>query len=49
MNRLTPLIYLAKFRCELNLISFLIENGINLGEREWETDNDVLYFAIKHK
>ncbi len=49
MNRLTPLIYAAKFRCEINLIRFLIENGSNYVEKERETDNDVLYFSIKHK
>jgi hypothetical protein len=49
MNGLTPLIYAAKFRCETNIIRFLIENGSSLGEREWDTDNDVLYFAIQHK
>ena len=49
MNRLPPLIYAAKFRCEINLIRFLIENGSNYVEKERETDNDVLYFSIKHK
>lgn len=48
MNRLTPLMYAAKFRSEANLIQFLIENGSNPSEREWETDNDVIYFALKH-
>jgi hypothetical protein len=49
MNRLTPLIYLATFRCETNLIRFLIENGSNYEQKVSETGKDVIYFAINHK